>query len=65
MKVIFPKFYNTLEDEVGEVQYIRTVVISQLEKQDEEEYFVFGLKKMNREIVPMKVSKEVPVLVRN
>ena len=39
MKVSFPKFSWSLEDEVGGVQYKSAVVVSKLEEEDEEEFF--------------------------
>ena len=47
------------------MRYVSAVVVSNLEEYDEEEYFVFGLNNMNRNIYSIKVTKEVLVHVGN
>ena len=47
------------------MQYISAVVASYPEEENGEEYFVFDMNKMNRKIASIKVTKDVPVLVRN
>ena len=47
------------------MQYISAVISSHPETEDDEKYCVFDLQKMNWKIASMKLTKEVPVLVRN
>ena len=47
------------------MRYISAVVASNLEEEDEEEYFVFDMNKMNSKISSTKATKEVTAIVRN
>ena len=47
------------------MRYISAVVVSYPEEEHDEEYCVFDLNKMNRKIASTKVTKYLPVLVRN
>ena len=65
MKVCFPEWSQSLEEYLGGVRYIGAVVSSHLEENYDERYIIFNWNKMSRKIVSVKVTKEVPVLVRN
>ena len=50
MKVSFKKCYQSLEEEVGGIQYVRNVVSSNPEEEYEDEYFVFDMNNTNGKI---------------
>ena len=65
MKVFSPKLFKSLEEGFEVVQYVSVVVTSNPEEENEEEYCVFDMKKMNRKIHSINVTKEVVVHVIN
>ena len=54
-----------MEEEVGGVQYNSAVVVYHPEEDEEKEFYVLDLNKMNKNIVSTKVTKEALMLVRN
>ena len=53
-----------MDEEFGGVQYIRDLVTSHLEEEDDEECFLF-LNNINKIFFSINVTKEVPVIFRN
>ena len=58
--VEFPKCRRTLDEEVGGLRYISTVILAPNENCFDEDNSIFDLNRINRKIASMKVTQSLP-----